>query len=112
MNYAAPLSRLARSRVHADPRPSPRLDRGRRNPFNLRAFCAAQCGETAQCNPLVSIAGSANWVNVLSRTATRLKSFPCTLDTVTLFLPPSPPPPKKGLNNLPHFRLFWLHRNK
>lgn len=68
---------------------APRLDRGRRNPFNLRAFCAAQCGETAQCNPLVSIAGSANWVNVLSRTAMRLKSFPCTLNTVTLFLPPS-----------------------
>lgn len=39
---------------------APRFARGRRNPFNLRAFCAAQRGETARCNPLVSIAGNAN----------------------------------------------------
>lgn len=52
MNYAAPLSRLARVRVCTRIR-TPRFARGRRNPFNLRAFCAAQRGETARCNPWV-----------------------------------------------------------
>jgi len=54
MNYAAPLSRLARSRVR-----TPCFTRGRRNPFNLRAFCVAQRGEI-HGNPLVSIVSNAN----------------------------------------------------
>jgi len=50
------------TRIH-----TPRSGNGRRNPFNLRTFCAAQRSEMARYNPLDSIANNTIWVNVLSR---------------------------------------------
>jgi len=83
---------------------TPRFVRRCRNPFNLRAFCVAQRGEMARCNPLVSIASNANWVNVLSRTTVRLKSFLCKLNTVTSSF--------QKKNNFLHIHLLLLHKNK
>lgn len=74
MSYAAPLSRLARSRARADPHPSPQPDIVI---LSISArFVPRKGSGTTRCNPLASIASDANWVNVLSRTAMRSKGFP------------------------------------
>lgn len=73
---------------------APRLDRGRRNPFNLRAFCAAQCGETAQCNPLVSIAEQRELGQRAFENCDAPKELPVYFKRGNAFSPP-PPPPKR-----------------
>lgn len=74
---------------------APRLDRGRRNPFNLRAFCAAQCGETAQCNPLVSIAGQRELGQRAFENCDASKELPVYFKHGNAFSPPFPPSKKR-----------------